>query len=70
MADLTQLMTKFCAGEDNWLARKQRRNGDPGTSEVRDENGKPRRNRWNKRRNRSDSDAEDGEVNAGFGNQH
>ena len=41
-------MTCFCAGEDNWLARSS--TSDPGTSEVRDGNGKPRRNKnkcWN-----------------------
>ena len=71
MAGLTQLLTRFCAAKDNWLARKGNRNGNPGTSEVRDGNGKPRHNRNNKCRNKgSSSDAEDGEVNAGFGNQH
>ena len=52
MAALTSLMTRFCAGEDSWLARSGTSN--PGTSEVRDGNGKPRRNK-SKRRNNEDS---------------
>ena len=70
MAALTHLMTRFCAGEDSWLARRSNHNGDPGTSEARDGNGKPRRNKNNKRRNRGNSsDAEEVAVNAGFSNQ-
>ena len=44
MADLTALMTRFCAGEDSWLARRNNSTSDPGTSVVRDGNGKPLRN--------------------------
>ena len=62
MAALTSLMTRFCAGEDSWLARSS--TSDPGTSEVRDGNGKPRRNK-NKRRNKEDS-PDNTAVNAGF----
>ena len=70
MAALTQLMTQFCVGEDNWLAWRSGRSGDPSTSKVRDGNGKPRRNRNNKHRNRgSSSDAEETTVNVGFSNQ-
>ena len=43
MAALTSLMTRFCAGEDSWLARCS--TSDPSTSEVRDGNGKPRRSK-------------------------
>ena len=32
MATLTSLMTRFCAGEDSWLARCS--TSDPSTSEV------------------------------------
>ena len=39
MAALTSIMTRFCAGEDSWMARC--RTSDPSTSEVRDRNGKP-----------------------------
>lgn len=39
MAALTSLMTRFCAGEDSWLARSD--TSDPGTSKIRDGNGKP-----------------------------
>ena len=62
MAALTSLMTLFCAGEDSWLARSS--TSDPGTSEVRDGNGKPRR-RKSKRRNKEDS-PDNTAVNAGF----
>ena len=62
MAALTSLMTRFCAGEDSWLARSS--TSDPSTSEVRDGNGKPRRNK-RKRRNKEDS-LDNTAVNAGF----
>ena len=62
MAALTTLMTLFCMGEDSWLAHS--RTSDPGTSEVRDGNGKPRRN-TSKRRNNEDS-PDNTAVNAGF----
>ena len=62
MAALTSLMTRFCAGEDSWLARSS--TSDPGTSEVRDGNGKPRRNK-SKRQNKDDS-PDNTAVNAGF----
>src|SRR4051812_20119874 len=64
MAALTCLMTHFCAGEDNWLARSS--TSDPSTSEVRDGNGKPRRSKnkcWNKEDNPNSM-----AVNAGFSN--
>ena len=65
MAALTALMTRFCAGEDSWLARRRNSSGDPGTSEVRDGNGKPCRNK-NKCRNNNNNNADDTAVNAGF----
>ena len=34
MAALTALMTRFCAGEDNWLARKSNDASGSGTSEI------------------------------------
>ena len=34
MAALTALMTRFCAGEDNWLAHKSNDASGPGTSET------------------------------------
>ena len=52
MAALTSLMTRFCTGEDSWLARRGTSN--PGTTEFRDGNGKPQRNK-NKRRNKEES---------------
>lgn len=69
MAALTQTMTRFCAGEDNWLSKKKGLSGDTGTSEVCDRNGKLCRNRNGRRRNRSNNDAEDSKVNAGFDKQ-
>lgn len=70
MDTLTHLMTHFCTCEDSWLARRHNNNGDSSTSEVRDENGKPRRHKNNKRHNRGHiSDTEEGAANAGFSNQ-
>ena len=66
MIALTALMTRFCAGEDNWLARKSNNASDPGTSETRDGNGKPRLNEHNSRSNNEGS--RDTAVNAGFHN--
>ena len=62
MAALTSLMTRFCTGEDSWLARSG--TSDPGTSEVRDGNGKPRRSK-SKRQNNEDN-PDNTAVNAGF----
>ena len=62
MAALTSLMTRFCAGEDSWLARSS--TSDPGTSEVRDGNGKPRHSK-SKHRNKEDIPVNT-TVNAGF----
>src|SRR3954468_10619710 len=62
MAALTSLMTRFCAGEDSWLAHSSTSN--PSTSEVRNGNGKPRRSK-NKRRNKEDN-PDNTAVNAGF----
>ena len=52
MGALTTLMTRFCAGEDSWLARRSNSTSDPGTSEARDGNGKPRRNKHKRRNNK------------------
>ena len=41
MAALTTLMTRFYTGKDSWLAHRSNSSGDPGTSEVGDDNGKP-----------------------------
>ena len=64
MVALTTLMNHFCAGEDSWLARSSNTSRKPGTSEARDSNGKPRRNR-HKHSNNGDN-AEDTVINAGF----
>src|SRR3954462_8350031 len=62
MAALTSLMTRFCAGEDNWLARCNP--SDPSTSEIRDGNGKPPRNK--DRRRIKGKSPKSTAVNAGF----
>ena len=64
MLALTALMTRFCAGEDSWLARSNNNTSEPGTSEARNSNGKPRCN-MHKRRSNGDN-TEDTTVNAGF----
>lgn len=65
MTTLTTLMTHFCAGEDSWLAHRSNSSGFPDTSELRDGNGKPRRNK-NKHRNNNNDDADNTTVNARF----
>src|SRR3954467_10834653 len=62
MAALTSLMTRFCAGEDSWLARCS--TSDPSTSEIRDGNGKPWRNK--DRRRIKGKSPKSTAVNAGF----
>ena len=64
MAALTSRMTRFCAGEDSWLARMNTNPYTPGTSEVRDGDGMPRHSK-NKRRH-NDSEGEDTPENARF----
>ena len=64
MAALTALMTRFCMGEDSWLARRSNCTSDPGSSEARDGNGRPRRNKHKRRSNKEGT--EDTVVNAGF----
>mgnify|MGYP005841722515 CR=1 FL=1 len=64
MAALTTLMSRFCAGEDSWLARSNNTASKPGTSEARDSDSKPRRNK-HKRRKYGENTG-DTAVNAGF----
>ena len=64
MAALTALMTRFCAGEDSWLACSNNNASKPGTSEARNSNSKPRCNRHKCRNN--DNNTDDTAVNAGF----
>ena len=64
MAALTTLMTHFWVGEDSWLAHGNTAPGNSGTSDIRDSNGKPQRNR-HKCQNNGDN-AEGTTVNAGF----
>src|SRR4051812_39232376 len=64
MAALTTLMTRFCAGEDSWLAHSNNMSKSPGNSDTMDSNGRSRRNK-HKRRINSDN-TEDTAVNTGF----
>ena len=64
MAALTTLMTRFCTGEDNWLARSNNMTKNPGNSDTRDSSGRSRRNKQKRRIN--GDNAEDTAVNAGF----
>ena len=45
MAALTTLMTRFCAGEDSWLACSNNTSSKPGHSKSRYDNGKPQRSK-------------------------
>ena len=66
MTAITALMTRFCMGEDSWLARRSNSASDPGTSGIRDGNRKPRRSKHN---SRNDSErSRDRAVNARFSN--
>src|SRR4051812_49692311 len=64
MAALTTLMTRFCAGEDSWLARSNNLSKKTGNPDTKDKSSRSRRNNQ-KRRVSSDSN-EDTAVNAGF----
>ena len=64
MAALTTLMTRFCAGEDSWLARSNNMTKSLGNSDTKDSSGRSRRDKQKCRIN-SDN-AEDTTVNAGF----
>ena len=64
MAALTTLMTHFCAGEDNWLARSNNMTKNPGNSDTRDSSGRSRRDK--QKRPINGDNAEDTTVNAGF----
>ena len=48
------LMTRLCAGEDSWLAGSYNNTSQPGTSEARNSNGKPRRRSTKARENAPD----------------
>ena len=64
MAALETLMTRFCTGEDSWLARSNNISKNHGTSDTKDGNGRSRRNK-HKHHINSDN-TEDTAVNAGF----
>ena len=64
MAALTTLMTRFCAGEDSWLARSNNITKSPGNSDTKDNNGRSRRNKHKRHININNTG--DTTVNAGF----
>ena len=64
MAALTALMTRFCAGEDSWLARSGNSTSDPDTFGARNGNGIPRCNKHKRQSNNDDT--ENTTVNIGF----
>ena len=64
MAALTTFMTRFCAGEDSWLARSNNLSKNHGTSDTKDGNSRSRRNKHKRRINGEST--EDTAVNAGF----
>ena len=51
MAALTTLMTRFCVGEDSWLARSNNISKNHGTSDTKDNNGRSHRNKHKRRIN-------------------
>src|SRR4051812_26100772 len=64
MAAFTTLMTRFCAGEDSWLAHSNNMSKNPGTSDTKDSNGRSCRNKHKRRIN--NDNIEDTAVNARF----
>ena len=46
MAALTALMTRFCAGEDSWLAHSKKNASDTSTPEAKNSKDKSQRNRY------------------------
>ena len=64
MAALTTLMTRFCAGEDSWLARNNNISKNHGPTDTKDGNSRSRRNKHKRRINSNNT--EDTAVNAGF----
>ena len=64
MAALTTLMTRFCAGEDSWLARSNNISKNHGTSDTKDGNSRSCRNKHKRLINGENT--EDTAVNAGF----
>ena len=67
MAALTSLMTRFCTGDDSWLARSNNLSKNSGSPDIKDRNGRPRRNK-NKRRINSDNSEALNPIN-GYGSQ-
>ena len=64
MAALTSLMTRFCAGEDSWLARSNKLTKKSGSPDIKDSNSRSRRNKHKRRINSDNTD--DTAVNAEF----
>ena len=64
MAALMTLMTRFCVGEDSWLARSNNMTKSPGNSDTKDSSGRSRHNK--KKRRINGDNAEDTTANGGF----
>ena len=64
MAALTTLMTRFCMGEDSWLARSNSMTKSPGNLDSKDSNGRSRRKKHKHHIN--GDNAEDTAFNARF----
>lgn len=67
MHEIMEMKTVFCSGDDTWLAKKKDQGNNPKMFEVKDGNGRSRRNHRNK--HQGGSNVEVGEVNAEFNNQ-
>jgi len=64
MAALTTLMTRFCAGEDSWLARS---NITPKTQAIQMLEISTASHEWNRHKHRNNGEnTEDTAVNTGF----
>lgn len=66
MSALMEMVTWFCSREESLLAKLRAHDGDPGTSEMKDEHRKSKCNRKNKREN---EDGNVDQVNTSFGPQ-
>ena len=64
MAALTTLMTRFCVGEDSWLARTDNISKNHGSLDTKDGNSRSHRNKHKRCINNDNN--KDTTVNAGF----
>lgn len=66
MLTLMEMATRFYSSKDAWLAKLKVHDGDPSTSDMKDEHQRSKHNCKNKHRNKDD---DDDKFNAGFGTQ-